>query len=257
MVNKKTYADTFAESWNHADQIDGWLTKREGKLLYTLASSFHTTRDVIEIGSYKGKSTILLASALAKHAHGQVIAVDPHKGDITLNAPKFPATLHAFTKTIKDAHVEQYVKLYRMTSIDASKKYHGVTDMLFIDGLHDYDHASEDFHAWFPFVKTGGIIIFHDGYCGIPGVGRATEEVLARNDISSVGTVGSMIYVVKGAPHSWWSAWIYSVRRNLVLAGQNVYRMSAIPKSIRMFFSHRLIKLLLYTQIDRMMGDTV
>ncbi len=257
MTSAHVYQDSFATWWSHATRVDGWLAKREGKLLYTLASVFHATGDIIEIGSYKGKSTLLLASPLRISKRGHVIAVDPHNGDITLHAPKFPSTLHAFKQTIREAHLENYVTVYRMTSLAAAKKYRGVTDILFIDGLHDYDHASEDFSAWFPYVKNGGIIIFHDAYCGIPGVGQAAREVLRRPDISGVGAVGSMIYVIKGAPQTVWSAVEFSIRRWLIHAGQRVYEWSALPKNMRMFFSHRIIKLMLYSKIDRMMGDIV
>lgn len=256
MKNVKIH-DSYSETWHHADHIDGWLTKREGKFLYTLASAYHEIPDIIEIGSYKGKSTMIMASALAIRSFGRIIAIDPHQGDITLHTPKMPATLDAFRKTIRDSHLEKYVVLMRKTSIAASKHYLGKTDLLFIDGLHDYEHASEDFSAWFPFVIPGGIIVFHDAYCGIPGVGAAAMETLSRRDISFVGAVGSMLYVVKGASKNWWARMVFTFRCQLIWIGQHIYGISGIPMSMRMVICHRIIKILLYTPIDQTMKEIV
>jgi predicted O-methyltransferase YrrM len=49
-------------------------------------------------------------------------------------------------------------------------------DVLFIDGDHSYEGCKADIDAWFPFVKEGGVIMFHDCDESSPGVVQAVAE---------------------------------------------------------------------------------
>ncbi|WP_455277747.1 hypothetical protein [[Eubacterium] cellulosolvens] len=42
------------------DKVEGWLTDKEGELLYKLAKQCTGKGVIVEIGSWKGKSTIWL-----------------------------------------------------------------------------------------------------------------------------------------------------------------------------------------------------
>jgi len=60
--------------------VDGWLGKREGPYIYSLAKIGATRGVVVEIGSWKGKSTIWLAKGSEAVQGGKVYAIDPHIG---------------------------------------------------------------------------------------------------------------------------------------------------------------------------------
>lgn len=51
-------------------------------------------------------------------------------------------------------------------------------DVLFIDGDHSYEGCKGDIDAWSPFVKDGGVLLFHDADEGGPGVLRAITEFI-------------------------------------------------------------------------------
>jgi len=51
-------------------------------------------------------------------------------------------------------------------------------DVLFIDGDHSYEGCKGDIDAWQPFVKDGGVILFHDADEGGPGVLQAITEFI-------------------------------------------------------------------------------
>src|SRR5688500_180349 len=64
-----------------AEKVHGWLTADEGDLLFRLARNVTARMGVIvEIGSWKGKSTIFLARGSLAGSRVRVYAVDPHTG---------------------------------------------------------------------------------------------------------------------------------------------------------------------------------
>ena len=63
--------------FNFIRQIPGWLSDDEGIFLYNSAKKTKKKKGVIvEVGSFKGKSTGFLASA-----EKRIYSVDPHKGN--------------------------------------------------------------------------------------------------------------------------------------------------------------------------------
>ena len=71
-----------------------------------------------------------------------------------------------------------------MDSIEASKKYEDNSiDFVFIDANHDYDYVKKDIEAWFPKVKTGGVIAGHDYHKHWKGVVKAVDEFFLEKDV--------------------------------------------------------------------------
>ena len=62
-----------------AATIEGWLTDAEGEFLFRLAAACPPGLPVVEIGSWKGKSTVWLASGVRSSAGTLVFAIDPHE----------------------------------------------------------------------------------------------------------------------------------------------------------------------------------
>jgi predicted O-methyltransferase YrrM len=52
-------------------------------------------------------------------------------------------------------------------------------DVVFIDGLHEYEQLTKDCENYYPKVKEGGIFAGHD-YHAIPGVKKAADEFAAK-----------------------------------------------------------------------------
>ena len=74
--------------------------------------------------------------------------------------------------------------IHRVNSTDGPALIAGLVDFVFIDAVHKYPNAKEDAAAWWPKVKPGGFIVFHDygfGADGGPaflGVVRAVNEFI-------------------------------------------------------------------------------
>src|SRR5260370_42637047 len=75
------------EAWQRVRDVPGFLQEGEARFLGLLAAGAPANGTIVEIGSFKGRSTVMLAS-LAKH-YGlcPVVAIDPH----TTTAPTAPA----------------------------------------------------------------------------------------------------------------------------------------------------------------------
>src|SRR5436305_15309889 len=77
--------------------VPGWLTDEEGEALYDLARACTGRGMIVEIGSWKGKSTICLGLGSRAGASVPAYAVDPHAdyrfGDCKTNVER-PRTGH-------------------------------------------------------------------------------------------------------------------------------------------------------------------
>ena len=85
----------------------------------------------------------------------------------------------------------------RKPSVDATSDVLGEIDFLFIDGSHDYDDVAADFATWFPRVRPGGLIAFHDSW-HMSGVRRASGEILrVSRDIAEPSLVDTITFLRK------------------------------------------------------------
>src|SRR3954466_10444669 len=108
-------ADDFAavsdEAWRRMNAATGFLTEREGRFLALAAACGPESGAILEIGSFKGKSTVGLATVAKHYGWGAIVAVDPHSSpastDPDLKGAKtsfddFQATLRAAGVTDAD-----------------------------------------------------------------------------------------------------------------------------------------------------------
>ena len=132
--------------------VPGWLTAHEGQFLQKAAFA-QKYRDgaIVEIGSFRGKSTIWLALA-----GDRIWAIDPHKGRVS--GGRAAPTLPTFLKNISRAGVRKLVIPVVKTSRDAARRWTKPIKLLFIDGLHDEAHAKEDYRLWSPHVVERGMV---------------------------------------------------------------------------------------------------
>lgn len=63
----------------------------------------------------------------------------------------------------------------------ASEWKHGKISLLFIDGDHSYPGCKRDIDAWYPHMKEGGVMFFHDCDESSPGVMWAVSEFVCTH----------------------------------------------------------------------------
>ena len=184
-------------------KIEGWLSDREADALIgaTLKAccSLEKPHYLVEIGSFQGKSTVLLGKVIqGLFPEAKVFAIDPHEGMIGAadqGLQKVAPTLDSFKANIHNAGLEGHVALIRNYSFLVD--WQDPISFLFIDGLHDYVNVARDFWKFSPFVLPGGLIAFHDYADYYPGVKALVDEVLASESFRKILLADSLMIVQK------------------------------------------------------------
>lgn len=167
-----------------APDIEGWMTYTELKWLYETAKNKEC---IVEIGSWKGRST----HALCSGSKGTVWAVDTWKGsadpkDQTHNQAKREDVFSEFSNNTKQF---SNLSVIRKDSLEAAKLFSDRSlDMVFIDAGHTYEEVKADIDAWLPKVKDGGLICGHDYSDVWKGVKQAVDERFDGNKIDTIWT---------------------------------------------------------------------
>lgn len=156
------------------DEIKGFLDADEGARLFALALQAAAFGPVMEIGSYCGKSTLYLGSAV-KQADGVLFALDHHRGseehqlgeqyhdpDLYDSAVERMDSLPALRHTLLKAGLEGCVVPVVATSALAGRYWQTPLSMLFIDGGHSMDAALTDYRTWVRHLVPGGFLAIHD-----------------------------------------------------------------------------------------------
>lgn len=179
-------------------EVEGFLTDKDGCLLFDLAQEVKGDGAVVEIGSWKGRSTIWLAKGSGKGKRVKVFAVDHHTGSPEHRVgSEGIRTFEEFKANIERAQVVDLVVPIVKASVEGSAGFKDPIELLFIDGAHDYDSVKQDYESWSPKVIDGGVIAFHDSE--FEGVSRFLEELVRReNRIKFVAFGGSIACLRKG-----------------------------------------------------------
>lgn len=153
----------------------GFMPAGEGLALYAAAvAAGELGLPLLEVGTYCGRSTILLADA-AREAGTVAVTVDHHRGseeqqpgweyhDPELVDPEVGRmdTLPAFRRTLHAAGLEDHVIAIVGRSRQVAKVWGREVGLVFIDGGHTDEHATNDYEGWAPHVAEGGLLVVHD-----------------------------------------------------------------------------------------------
>jgi len=178
--------------------IEGFLSEKEIKFLALIAACPTTKGEILEIGSFKGKSTVILAKSALLTGKTNVVAVDP----LTSPAITDPdlkgeeSCLKDFQTNLRNAGVEKYVEFHRKYSSELAKVWDRDIRLLWIDGDHTYSGTKSDFGMFSPFLSDGAVIAIHDVLHvshGFEGPIRTfMEDVLLSNHFGPAGICGSI-----------------------------------------------------------------
>jgi predicted O-methyltransferase YrrM len=174
------------------DGIEGWFSKQEAALLYDSAlRGLHHAPIVVEIGSWHGRSTLVLGAAAQQRGSAEkVYAIDPHEGEIRSGTTLSPS-YDAFLQNMRTAGLLDHVVPIRNRSFEVP--WSAPIGLLFIDGIHTYDDVSRDYHHFERWLTPGAYVAFHDYSAGYPGVKRFVDELHVSGRLTFHDNVESLI----------------------------------------------------------------
>lgn len=187
------------EAWQAARNIPGFLVEEEARFLGLIAACAPRGGAILEIGSFKGKSTVMLAKVARHYDLGKIVAVDPHNfnsAELEEHRTKPGASSYEeFLNHLEAAGVSDQVEAHRAFSSEIAAAWNHPIRFLWIDGDHSYQGAKSDFDGFIPHVIPGGIVAFHDALHAFSGPIRVfVEDVLRSDQFGAAGFVHSIAW---------------------------------------------------------------
>ena len=176
--------------------VDGWLSEDQARALYGAATRCRADGRIVEIGSFRGRSTIVLASAAPMGV--EIVAIDPHAGN-----DRGPQELEgfeseadddhrAFTEILRATGVAGRVRHLRKYSADAHGEVSGPISVLFVDGAHRYQPARADLRDWGARVEPGGMLLIHDSFSSVGVTLAILRTLVLSGDFRYLGRARSL-----------------------------------------------------------------
>ena len=189
-------APTFDDTLRDVEDVEGWMTPGQARKLWDAAARVPAEGTIVEIGSFRGRSMIVLARSAPESA--ELVAIDPHAGndrgpnEIDGFVDEAEQDNAVFNTNLEKAGVRDRVEHIRKFSDVAHDDVHGDVALLYVDGAHRFAPAREDIVAWGNRVVPGGTMLIHDSFSSV-GVTLAILRVLfLSKDWRYIGRAQSM-----------------------------------------------------------------
>lgn len=188
--------DSFTENLlAEAETVEGFLSPNEMRFLALLAAYPTADGDVLEIGSFKGKSTVILAKAAQLAGDAKIYAVDPltapSETDPDLRGDE--SSLKDFQANIERHNVADKIEFHQTFSHKLAETWTRPLRFLWIDGDHTYKGTKLDFDGFAPYLSDGAIVAIHDVLHEFDGGIRIfMEDILLSPNFGACGFCGSI-----------------------------------------------------------------
>jgi hypothetical protein len=225
---------SFEDVLDSVSAVEGWMSDDQARRLFDAAASTRSGDQIVEIGSFRGRSTVVLASAAPDGV--RVVAIDPHAGN-----DRGPEEIEGFEAAASDDHevflanlaaagVADRVTHVREFSHVAHREVEGQVAVLYVDGAHRYAPARADIRAWGARVADGGTMLIHDSFSSVGVTLAILRELLFSGRFRYVGRARSMAVYRADLP------------QGVVARGSNAVRQLA---QLPWFLQNLVLKLML------------
>lgn len=196
------------EMYLAVQDIPGWMQEQELRSLYRFAKTVPSEGRILEMGSYRGRSTNAIGHAI-QGKNIRLFCLDAWHHMNTLGIFEHDASLAGQTMKDEDVLAEFISRTHWMgdtrmilqgsTAIFSDFLPGKYFDMVFVDASHEYQDVKCDVQIALRTLKPGGLLCGHDYQPHIPGVVKAVDEcVFSRDDGTDRGICeGASIWYYK------------------------------------------------------------
>ncbi|MCS6813572.1 MAG: class I SAM-dependent methyltransferase [Cyanobacteria bacterium] len=195
----------------YAQEIPGWSTNREMFALARASYQLPANAVIVEIGSFLGRSSVLLAGARKVRGSGKLHCVDPFdaSGD-DVSVPIYQDIISAkpmsqrqqFDQNLQRAGVTSWVDVHKGTAETVGLHWQQPIDLLFLDGDQSPQGVRSAYELWSPWLKVGGLLVVHnsadrDYVEGHDGHRRLVVETIHPPEYEDVTSVTGITFARK------------------------------------------------------------
>lgn len=167
-----------------AEKVPGWF--HHGSKILSLIEEYRP-KVCVELGTWQGASAIPVARSIQRWG-GTLTCVDTWSGELNEDGGslpnKMPMMILGCARRMVEAGVGANVRLIPAMTVEAAKCWTEPIDFLYVDADHSYLGVWFDLSAWWPHVRTGGLIVGDDYDNAIyPGVKTAWDEFENANGL--------------------------------------------------------------------------
>ena len=174
---------------------EGFLSINEALLLYCLAKDAESGC-IVEIGSYRGKSSVFLGKGSLAGYRLPVHAVEPHKTFTVEGGGKYGARDRTvFYETMLKHQCSEIVSLINLSSEQFTSNWTDKISLLWIDGDHSYNGVKRDFTCWEPHLDPEAVVAFHDSIDPQLGPRLIINELLRSGTWEQVSMIDSITVI--------------------------------------------------------------
>lgn len=195
-----------------SERVAGWTRGAEADALIRAAYRLPDHAVIVEIGSFLGSGSILLAGARKLRRSGQLHCVDPFdaSGD-TFSVPEYERILghysgasqiEMFLANVRKAGVANWLSVHRGQAEQIGSSWNVPIDMLFMDGDQSPEGVAAAFESWSPWLKPNAVLALHNSDERVYAEGHdghyvLRERLLASKGYSLLEEVGSTTFLLK------------------------------------------------------------
>jgi predicted O-methyltransferase YrrM len=174
------------------ETIEGWLSREEIALLLERAAAVPRGQVIVEIGNYRGRSTVALALGARRGAGARVVSIDPHVEFTGPRGGRFgPEDQAQLYANLTRAGVGALVHVVGLASLPVAAGWAGPeVGLLFLDGDHRYEAVRADLDAWQPHLAAAAGVVFDD--CDYADVARLVAEREGAGLLVARGAAGKV-----------------------------------------------------------------
>jgi predicted O-methyltransferase YrrM len=177
------------------DNTEGMIGLDEAIFLYHLARQV-MRGCIVEVGSYRGRSTVFLARGSIDGKMAPVYAIDPQRDFVGVLGGVFgPKDRELFYKAMLDHKCSEIVRLVNLSSEMISGAWTDKIALLWIDGDHSYSGVKRDFECWRPHLLPEAIVVFDDATDPTLGPRLFIDELTALEEFREISQVGRVSVV--------------------------------------------------------------